>query len=932
MARGNTRSPATFTAHSFTGLCDAILSKRVKISMPADEDTKDSRDARRKEKQKLYWFAAPMKDPQGQRIVENMAACAFGFADIDKSTPGAMKKLGASLSGVSALIYTTASHTLHCPRMRLVYEFSRMVEPGERTKVCVATESLVMIGAGFTHAGTDGLKSRWELGEDYVIFDRSIYGEQSYVYCPDAGAHHQRYEGEAIDVDALPLPVTPPKAKKAASTANRKKTVQGGNDFEDLDDADIPPAPDEFTLSDLRDALMSKHWQNPSDDYDTWVANGLRLASLKGTEYEDGAEALWLEYSARSPANIAEFTAEKWEGFVPERGSYRGVFSASQDKGWVNPATERAKSRLMPRVERRETTTPAGLYYVTPKVNKFTGEIEEPAVWLCSPLDILGRGNDGGEEYLVLSWDTHTGSVTQAIPMGVIGEKEGWTRLKSGGLAVTAKRGVQAELADYLQLSGDKTRWDVAKVTGWQHGAYILPNGEIIGEPKTPVIFSGHSGGAVGYTVKGTPESWRDSVARLANGNPSMMLAIAAAFAAPLLDRAKQDGFGVHLHGRSSAGKTTTANTAASVYGCPDKTKLTWNSTALGVVNEAAAHNDGFMSLDEIGQSTNRRAVRDSAYALFNGVSKLQGRREGGNRDISWFKVLVLSTGETDLESFIREEGQQVKAGQLVRLLNIPLTVASQFHELADGAAHARAITKAYQANFGAVGRTWLAWLVDNRKSVEDAFNAAQTRWGAITTARNGGGQVGRVANSFAILEAALMLSLSLTGWRAEDCRAAVEHSFDSWLSNFGTGDREQVQLAEMVETFLLSQRSRFTDIDAVGITAPTNRAGWVERGKTKSGGSLYYVIPGVFRDEIIRGSEPKEACKTLHEAGVLHVSDGARSGGRWTMQKRTVEGKQNVYVLSTRPVSGADDDADADADAEDTQSDTIPFDEAALV
>jgi putative DNA primase/helicase len=42
-----------------------------------------------------------------------------------------------------------------------------------------------------------------------------------------------------------------------------------------------------------------------------------------------------------------------------------------------------------------------------------------------------------------------------------------------------------------------------------------MPDGEIIGSPSHPVLFSGRSS-AAGYVVKGTAESWRDSVGRLA--------------------------------------------------------------------------------------------------------------------------------------------------------------------------------------------------------------------------------------------------------------------------------------------------------------------------------------------------------------------------------------------------------------------------------
>ncbi len=65
---------------------------------------------------------------------------------------------------------------------------------------------------------------------------------------------------------------------------------------------------------------------------------------------------------------------------------------------------------------------------------------------------------------------------------------------------------------------------------------------------------------------------------------------------------------------------------ASSVYGGPHALKLTWYSTALRLVNEATAHNDGFMPLDEIGQGSNRKVVADTAYALFYGGVKFRER------------------------------------------------------------------------------------------------------------------------------------------------------------------------------------------------------------------------------------------------------------------------------------------------------------------
>ncbi|EMQ0022896.1 DUF927 domain-containing protein, partial [Enterobacter hormaechei] len=288
------------------------------------------------------------------------------------------------------------------------------------------------------------------------------------------------------------------------------------------------------------------------------------------------------------------------------------------------------KDPLKPRIESRKD----GVYWITPKVDKESGEIINNESWLASPMDVIGTGRDDKDQYLILRWLAFGAGIptTAAIPLADIGEREGWRTLKAGGVNVTTKSSLRAILADWLQRSGSRELWRVAHATGWQCGAYIMPDGEIIGAPAQPVLFSGRSSAAAGYTVAGTSESWRNSVARLAYGNYAMMTGIAAALAAPLIGLAGADGFGIHFYEQSSAGKTTTANVASSLYGNPDLLRLTWYGTALGLANEAAAHNDGLMPLDEVGQGADPVSVSQSAYALFNGVGKLQGAKEGGNR------------------------------------------------------------------------------------------------------------------------------------------------------------------------------------------------------------------------------------------------------------------------------------------------------------
>jgi putative DNA primase/helicase len=447
--------------------------------------------------------------------------------------------------------------------------------------------------------------------------------------------------------------------------------------------------------------------------------------------------------------------------------------------------------------------------------------------------------------------------------------------------------------------------WAIASASGWQCGAYIMPDGEVLGSPEKPVLFNGRSAAARGYTVKGTAESWRNSVAMLAKGNPSMMLGIACALAAPLIGIAGADGFGVHLFGGSSAGKTTTGNAASTVYGEPDALKLTWYSTALGLVNEAAAHNDGFMPLDEIGQGSNRKVVADAAYALFNGVGKIQGAKDGGNRDIKRWRAMAFSTGEIDMESYIRADGGKINAGQLVRLLNVPITKATQYHGYADGKTHADAMRDACKQNYGVVGREWINQLASQKKAAVEAVRAAERRWLGLLP-EEASEQVRRVASRFAVLEGALILSKSLTGWGEQESRDALQHSFNAWVNEFGMGNREAKAWVEQAEAFL--QRFGYSRYMPHPNGDPRDLpirdlAGYREE-RPGLETLIFHTYPAVFRDEIAAGANPVAFAQALADAGML---DKPTKG----MTKKTlrINGKQPRFVVLMMP-----DDTEEDA------------------
>ncbi|EMS1340518.1 DUF927 domain-containing protein [Salmonella enterica] len=555
---------------------------------------------------------------------------------------------------------------------------------------------------------------------------------------------------------------------------------------------------------------------------------------------------------------------------------------------------------LAPCVEARA----GGLYWVTPKLDKQSGEITRPGQWLSGPVDVLGTGEGDGIDFVILRWQP-TGNRperTEAIPSGDIGNREGWSRMASRGLRVTAKPQLRAILADHLTDCDNGQLWNVSTLSGWQHGVYIMPDGDIIGDADKRVVFNGRSATAAGYSVAGTAQSWRENVASLVAGNPSMMLGVAAALAAPLVGLVGADGFGVHFFQQSSVGKTTTASIGSSLYGNPDALRLTWYGTALGIANEAQAHHDGLLALDEVGQGADPKSVATSAYTLFNGSGKLQGAKDGGNRELKRWRTVAISTGEMDIETYLLSHGIKPKAGQLVRLLNVPLEKSTVFHGLPSGKAHADALRDAWTAHHGAAGREWVRWLADHQQEAREAAFSARERWRGLIP-ESYGEQVHRVGEKFAVMEAALILAEPVTGWDAQMCRDVIQHNFNAWVKEFGTGNKEHQQIVEQAEAFLTTFGfSRYLPYPASDERdLPIKELAGYRTGSLRNDEDTFkfYTFPAVFDGEIARGFNPAQFAKALAKAGMLE------KGGDRLKKKalRKIGGKQHTfYVLMYSP------------------------------
>ncbi|HDE7371404.1 TPA: DUF927 domain-containing protein [Escherichia coli] len=525
---------------------------------------------------------------------------------------------------------------------------------------------------------------------------------------------------------------------------------------------------------------------------------------------------------------------------------------------------------------------------------------------ICQKVDMVGYGSYEGKEYRVLRWMSHGRPVTLAVNLGGFASSAALTTLMDGGLLVRDGRQLRSALANWIIGQKPATRWTLAASAGWtdDNRAYLLPDGHIIGD-ETPVLFMGKRDVTGGWTTSGTADTWRESVARLVDGNSLMMVCVAMPFAGPLLKLAGIQNFGLHLYAPSTTGKTTCAILAASVCGEPSALKMTWNGTANGIQGNAAARCDSFLWLDELGEGRPEDLAR-TIYSLFNGSGRVRATKDGNNAPHDSWRLPVLSTGEADTAAFAGQAKITLAPGQLVRLLNVPIEQMQpvNLHGYPTAGAHAMALVRACSDNFGAVFREWITWLIRSQPEAENTISQHLDKWRtAAAEEYPDSPQICRVADVFAVLEAALVLTRPFTGWDAAACRDAVITVFASWVKDFGTHDKAQSQIISQATDFLMQYgRSRFATLTTDGkANAVTDQEagrmgrlyGYRKPADGDNGDEWFYVTPAAFRGHIAKGHNDRQAAAALEKAGMLE-----REAGRLQVRLRVGGSQQRFYKV----------------------------------
>lgn len=410
--------------------------------------------------------------------------------------------------------------------------------------------------------------------------------------------------------------------------------------------------------------------------------------------------------------------------------------------------------------------------------------------------------------------------------------------------------------------------------TGWHNNHFVFP-GETVGQKSNEkLIYQSTLSNSMGYSQKGNLSEWQ-KMSKLCEGNTRLIFAISAAFASPLLHLLGEENGGFHFRGPSSIGKTTALLVAASVWGGPEFLQR-WRATSNGLEGIANGHNDALLCLDEIEQMISTE-IGEVAYMLANGTGKTRSDKQGLARKKSTWRLLFLSTGEISLGDHMRQGGKQVRAGQEVRIIDIPADtgkhgIFENLHGFSSSALFANHLKNACAFDYGHVSREFLKILTENITEILDDVKNIMKNLSARYLPKTSTGQVVRAFNRFALIAAAGEVAsiYGITKWELGQSENASMSCFNDWIKSRGSiGMQEEKEALSKVRKFFEQHsESRFSKWDDSPLESKTiNRAGYK---KITEQGMEFYVFPETFKTEICAGLDHTFVSKVCMKAGIL--------------------------------------------------------------
>ena len=133
------------------------------------------------------------------------------------------------------------------------------------------------------------------------------------------------------------------------------------------------------------------------------------------------------------------------------------------------------------------------------------------------------------------------------------------------------------------------------------------------------------------------------------------------------------------------------------------------------------------------------RDAQVAIYSLSNGAGKARATRDGALREPKTWREFILSSGETPIETKLSEDrGRKARAGQLVRMLDIPADrgfgcgVFDNIGPDGDAGVLAKSLKQAASAAFGTAGPEFVRRVIAEKSPMKTSERWCVNSWPAL--------------------------------------------------------------------------------------------------------------------------------------------------------------------------------------------------------
>lgn len=324
-----------------------------------------------------------------------------------------------------------------------------------------------------------------------------------------------------------------------------------------------------------------------------------------------------------------------------------------------------------------------------------------------------------GERFVQFSYVEHTQVKSSVIPMAVAtGRDDSIKAFAKIGILVPT--GQDAGFRSYVKstIAQAKKHPPLLMPTslGWQHDDTFAYDSRLFtkdGEQIVPMYGFDNINETMG--VKGTLDAWRmviHGVIQMERWDILSMMLIG--FASPLMRFTGLNGVTFHLCGNNSGlGKTLCQRLASSVWGVPDKFRVTPNTSPIAMVNRLGMLGNLPLLVDEI---THKGRADSEWFPEFlsqmsdgRGKDRMDSQTNAERRNTTTWSSIALMTSNKHMLDYLTAERNHGSEGEIRRLVEIMFDKELKLTELTKSL-----FVDTLPENYGVAGEAYARWLVRN--------------------------------------------------------------------------------------------------------------------------------------------------------------------------------------------------------------------------